>query len=505
MADAPARRWKKRTYYDRYGADSSSTISQVPGNYTITRGRPGITAGLVKRFNQYLPIMPYGAPDKDRYYEEFFEPHRHEVMSQQKHLYGDAMNALRTIGRYKYAGMSKNSQDMNARVAQGMARYNPMASDIPEMAQHYLPTSKRTASAASGLATGFNRAKEMYKKASPFGNPTAQKAAAVSALRGMGEGIINARPGGKVFTDAYANFFNAELLKSQGAPQEEIDKQIDLGLRTLSRNPELINQLPKFINQDIKATDYAGGTWGKNEVGKYFTEPVNKQDLDENGAPIRRSIWNRAFTRLKSMLSGKKMGQSKKENLEDLKKDIAHLTFDKNMAFMPQFRTAFTRMSPIARSAAHNLSDKIRGINVAAGNTFKSTFDKGFDRSQELTGIPIMATPTMGTKNGTDKFYNTRMGSNLQKITAMPQALASNINSPKFQPPVGLEYKTSFNSNSPKPFYNTAKTSGFWTRTPQQQQASTPVAGLSKPYPDEYINKLSDILEKEDSKGGGKK
>jgi hypothetical protein len=491
------KRWVRRTKFDRWYNPTSHEHIQVPADYKITHTHPAFKQKLWREFQRLMRNPAYMG---DRYAESFEDPDRHDVMTNTKDQYINALQTLRGLEYYKNPNRNQNTLDRSMMATEDAALLNPIASDVPEMLQHYLPTSKRAAGAASGIATGFTRAKEKRLKNKFAGDEPASRSSAVSALRGLGEGIINARPGGERLSNAYSHFFNAELLRSQGAPESSVNKEVNLGMSLLSNDPQFINDIGKYINKDVRATDYIKGTWGKNEIGKYYTEPVTEEQKDiakDHGITPRPTIWGMTKGLGRKVLAritgGKTQRQMKKDATKDLQADLAHLTFDPYMAQPEAFRETFTRMTPMAKRAGKSMANYLQQIHPGLAARFDKEITKGFDKSYDALGMPLSADQKMDPYNPA---YNTGLPEveQAQKIMNMPNELKAQINDPKFNPPVGLNYNTKITQGNKysRPLYNPQRTGGFWTRTPEDQVGPlnpTPQP-INKPYPNEYIKNV---------------
>jgi hypothetical protein len=491
------KRWLRKVKYDRWWNPTSEQHTQVPADYKITHTHPGYKQKIWREFQR---LMRDPSSSANNYAEFFEDPDRSTLMYNTRDQYVNALNTLRNLEQYKTSGRNPETVAKSMDAAEDTALLNPIASDIPEILQHYLPTSKRAAAAASGIATGFTRAKEKRLRNKFAGNEPASRSAAVAALRGLGEGIINARPGGERLSNAYSHFFNAELLRSQGASEADVKKQVDLGMSLLANDPQFINDIGKYINRDVRATDYIKGTWGKNEVGKYFTEPVTEEQKNiakTHGITPRTSLWNMAKGFGNKVLArisgGKNQKQMKKDATKDMQADIAHLMFNPEMAQPDDFRQTFTRMTPVAMRAGQSMSNYLRSINPDLANRFSKEINRGLDKSYDALGMALAADQGMDPYNPN---YDTSLptSENAQKISRIPKELNQYVADPNFNPPVGLNYNTELTqgNNFKRPIYNPQRTGGFWTRTPEDQRGAynpTPQP-INRAYPNEYIKNI---------------
>lgn len=512
------KRWVRRTKFDRWYNPTSHEHIQVPADYKITHTHPAFKQKLWREFQRLMRNPAYMG---DRYAESFEDPDRHDVMTNTKDQYINALQTLRGLEYYKNPNRNQNTLDRSMMATEDAALLNPIASDVPEMLQHYLPTSKRAAGAASGIATGFTRAKEKRLKNKFAGDEPASRSSAVSALRGLGEGIINARPGGESLSDAYKHFFDAEYLRSQGASEADVKKQLDLGMASISNNPKFINDIGRYMNKDLKATDYNKGTWGKNEVGKYFVEPLTdaeKSRARQHGIPMKPSIFNRMWNatggKLLARLSGSNRHSQKRmkeDSTRDAQADIAHLMFNRDMALPNDFRETFTRHTPTARRAGASMAAHLSNINPEAGARLSKEFNRGFDKSYSMLGIPLAADQSMdhGVNPAKDPFSTAPNTRSSQAIMGIPEGLKQQVFDKNYTPPVGMNYNTQLQQNprAKAPIYSTDRNQGFWRRTPEDQQPvynPTP-RPITEEYPNEYIRNIKDkILKGEKTNGNSK-
>ena len=176
-----------------------------------------------------------------------------------------AKNIATKAGFSSTAGYGKRSQDTQRYLSDVASRLGFMTKNIPSLIEHYSPASKKDAVLAGAYDTGLTSGMNTYSRDRGRGldDLTSQQHAGIKVLEGVLRGAIGARPGGDAYAQAVNPAFNAMYLLSQGASAEDIDREKNRVSRTLGANPE---NLLKYLDPNITATQHHGGNWGKNQA-----------------------------------------------------------------------------------------------------------------------------------------------------------------------------------------------------------------------------------------------